>query len=313
MSDTLAIFSQSLSRIAASAKARLCAIRTGPNRHISGLLCEGNLIVTCDQALPAFDRYSIVLPNGAVAASRPGERNPGVNLALLPLEADWQVANPPIAESPVGALAIVIGADSDASPVVRLTVVHRLLRTAYGLAPILDMSAERIDAGSLVVDAEGSLIGLAAVGPNGEAMVIPSTVIGQMLIQGQAVGKALPPAFPALAPSPSPPPVVSPIVSGKRAWLGVALQPITVPDALAARAGQGSGRMVVSVTRGGPAEMAGLRVGDVLLALNGTSASGPQALRAFLAPERIGSTIEIKLLRDGNVVTTHMTVASQPG
>jgi S1-C subfamily serine protease len=71
--------------------------------------------------------------------------------------------------------------------------------------------------------------------------------------------------------------------------------------------------MVVSITKGGPAELAGLRVGDVLLALNGTSASGPQALRAFLGPERIGSTVEVKVLRDGNVLTAHMTIAVQPG
>jgi S1-C subfamily serine protease len=85
-----------------------------------------------------------------------------------------------------------------------------------------------------------------------------------------------------------------------------------VPETIAARAGQSSGRMVVSVTRGGPAEQAGLRVGDVLLALNGISASGPHSLRAFLESERIGSTVEVRLLREGNVTTTHLTVAARP-
>jgi S1-C subfamily serine protease len=59
--------------------------------------------------------------------------------------------------------------------------------------------------------------------------------------------------------------------------------------------------------------MAGMRIGDVLLALNGTSASGPQALRAFLGGDKVGTSVEVKLLRDGNVVTTHLTVAAQPG
>jgi S1-C subfamily serine protease len=71
--------------------------------------------------------------------------------------------------------------------------------------------------------------------------------------------------------------------------------------------------MVVSVTKGGPAELAGLRVGDVLLALNGTSASGPHALRAFLDSEQVGSVVEVRLLREGNVQTAHLTVAAQPG
>ncbi len=91
------------------------------------------------------------------------------------------------------------------------------------------------------------------------------------------------------------------------------MQPITVPDQLAGRAGQTSGRMVVSITKGGPAEVAGMRVGDVLLALNGTSTSGPHALRAFLEGDRIGTTVDVRLLRDGSVLTTSLTIAAQPG
>ena len=51
----------------------------------------------------------------------------------------------------------------------------------------------------------------------------------------------------------------------------------------------------------------------MLLSLNGTSASGPLAMRAFLSPDRIGTSVEVKLLRDGQVLTTHLTVGSQRG
>jgi serine protease Do len=97
-----------------------------------------------------------------------------------------------------------------------------------------------------------------------------------------------------------------------RAWLGVSLQPITVPDHLLSKAGQPSGRMVVSVADGGPADRAGLRGGDVLLTLNGTSTSGTNTLRAFLNSERIGSAVEIKLMRDGVLMVTTLMVGSQP-
>jgi S1-C subfamily serine protease len=117
---------------------------------------------------------------------------------------------------------------------------------------------------------------------------------------------------PTLSPAVAQPAPPAP-AANRRGWLGVALQPITVPEAIVARAGQTSGRMVMSTTKGGPAELAGLRVGDVLLALNGTSASGPHALRAFLDSERIGSMVEVRLLRDGTVMTAQLTVAAQPG
>ena len=71
-------------------------------------------------------------------------------------------------------------------------------------------------------------------------------------------------------------------------------------------------RQVVSITRGGPADMAGLKSGDVLLALDGASTSGNHALRAFLVPERIGSQVEVRLMRDGLVHTATLTIAAQP-
>ena len=99
----------------------------------------------------------------------------------------------------------------------------------------------------------------------------------------------------------------------RRGWLGVALQPITVPDALAHRAGgQTSARMVISVTTGGPADLGGLHVGDVLLSLNGHNTSGSHALRAFLGADRIGTQVEVRLLRDGAMLTAQLTVAAQP-
>ena len=97
-----------------------------------------------------------------------------------------------------------------------------------------------------------------------------------------------------------------------RGWLGVALQPITVPEPLRAIAGQTSGRMVVSVTPGGPAEHAGLRLGDVLLAIDGQSVSGQQGLRAFVGADRIGSAIDIRLMREGAVRSTTLTIAALP-
>jgi S1-C subfamily serine protease len=306
MTQTLAELSASIAQVVTSAAPLLSAIRVGPNRHITGLVCQGDLIVTTDQALPALENYTVVLSNRLLIAARPGPRDPNSNLAVLRLESPWPAVNPEVAAPLVGDLVVVVGADADASPTVRLTVIHRLTRTANGPTPVLDLSGERVDQGSLVLDSGGRLIGLAAFGPNGEATAIPSAMIGRMLTPNQGFAPAAAPATSVARSAPSSP-------SDRRAWLGVALQPITVPDQLVARAGQSSGRMVVSITKGGPAETAGMRIGDVLLALNGTSTSGPQALRAFLGSDRVGTTVEVKLLRDGNVVTTNLTVAAQPG
>lgn len=299
MTQALIALSASISRLVASSAPLVCAIRIGANRHVTGLVCQGDTIVTTDQALPVLDSYTVVLSNRVLIAARAGPRDPGANIAILRLETPWPAVNPEIAEAAIGNLLAVIGTDADASPTVRLTVVHRFYRTDDGPIAVLDLSGDRVEPGSVVIDAGGRLVGMASVGTGGEAIVVPSPVIGRMLMPDQAVAPAV-----VAAPVPLP---------GRRGWLGVALQPITVPEQLAGRVGQSSGRMVVSLTKSGPAEKAGMRVGDVLLALNGHSASGPHAFRAFLGCERIGTQVEVKLLRDGTIVTTSLVVAEQPG
>jgi S1-C subfamily serine protease len=297
MTQALAALSQSISRVAMAAAPLLSAIRIGPNEHLTGLVCEGGVIVTTDRDLPALDFYTVVLSRGSTVRARPGPRDPACNLAILHLNTPWPVTNPETASVEIGNLAVVVGADADGLPTVRLAIVHRLMRTADGPAPVLDLAGNGANPGCLVLDAKGRLIGLASHGPAQEVVVIQAAAIGRMLMPSLNL-----PAVPSTSP-PSP----------ARGWLGVALQPITVPDALLPRAGQPSGRMVVSITKGGPAEQAGLRVGDVLLALNGTGTCGPHTLRAFLGSERIGSSVEVRLLRDGTVLTTHLTIAARPG
>ncbi len=308
MTDALIAFSASISRLVQLAAPSLCAIRLAPNRHIAGLICPGGTLVTTDQVLPALDSYTIVLPNRTVTAACPGARDSDINLATLRLDAPWPVANPVFATTTVGSLAVVLGADADAAPTVRLTAVHRFVRTADGQAPVLDLPGETIGQGSLVLDPRGRLIGLATIGAQGEAMVVPGALIGRMVMPSQT-GEFFHAAPQPQTATPAPPLAAVP---GRPGWLGVALQPIMVPERLTALAGQSSGRLVVSITKGGPAAVAGVRIGDVLLALNGTSASGPQALRAFLGPDRVGTAVEVKLLRDGKMELAQLVVAEQP-
>lgn len=281
--------SDAIAALVAAAAPMLAAIRIGPNRHISGILWQQDLVITSDQALPAQDSYTLVLPAGVLTAARPARRNAAGNLTSLRLEASAnpvQILMP--AEPRVGALALALAADADAAPTARLTMIRKVSASGADHVATLDMASELVAEGGPVLDAAGGLLGMATIGAGGDATVIPHAAIARLLdpVHGQ--------------------------INGRRGWLGVALQPITVPEAMRATVGQGSGRMVVSLAPSGPADLAGLRPGDVLLSLDGHSISGAHALRAILGPERVGRQVEIRLLRDGLVETRHLTVAPQP-
>ena len=67
MSTTLGMLSNSIGEIVAAAAPLVCAIRTGPNRHVTGLICQGGVIVTTDQGLPVAESYTVVLPKRRLA------------------------------------------------------------------------------------------------------------------------------------------------------------------------------------------------------------------------------------------------------
>lgn len=285
----LAQLSDAIATQVAAAAPMLVAIRVGPNRHISGILWQQDLVMTSDQALPAQDSYTLVLPGGVLTAARSARRNAVGNLASLRLEGTAnpvQILTPP--EPRVGALALALGADADAAPMARLTMIHKVSTNGAERVMTLDMPANLVAEGGPVLDGNGGLLGMAIVGADGEATVIPHASIARMLEPSQGY------------------------INGRRGWLGVALQPITVPEVMRAAVGQASGRMVVSLAPSGPADLAGLRPGDILLSLGGHSISGAHALRALLGPERVGRQVEVRLLRDGQMETRHLTIAPQP-
>jgi S1-C subfamily serine protease len=276
------------------------AIRVGPNRHISGIIWRADVVVTSDQALPAQDSYSLAGSDGALLPARAARRDPAANLVCLNLDSPAATAPMRAAVNPAaGGLALVLGAATDGTPTVRLAAIHWVgRRSSNGSGPLgdailLDLATELVPEGGAVLDARGGLLGMASAGPQGEALVIPHATINRFL-DPLGMAKTLP------------------AVRGRRGWLGVALQPINVPQAMRAVAHQSSGRMVVSVTPGGPAEHAGLRLGDVLLAIDGQSVSGPQGLRAFIGADRIGTAIEIRLMREGAPRTVMLRIAPQP-
>jgi S1-C subfamily serine protease len=332
MSQPLSQLSESIAMLVANAAPSLTAIRIGANRYVTGFLWRRDLIVTTDQALPAAASYTIVLPTGALISGQPGARDPSHNLASVRLDVLVPAALPePARSATIGALVLALGANFDGSPTVRLTTIHSFPRSpGAGSAAVitLDLAGERVSPGGMVLDAEGRLLGMTSASPGGDAMVVPHGVIARFVEAATATDGPEASAAPvsqtmalaAIQPIPEVAGLTQVARNGqqpapgslRRGWLGVSLQPITVPDNLAQRAGQHTARQVVSITRGGPADRAGLRSGDVLLALDGSSTTGNHALRAFLAPERVGSEVEVRLMRDGLIHTTILTVAAQP-
>ncbi|MCW2747687.1 MAG: putative serine protease PepD [Nocardioidaceae bacterium] len=72
------------------------------------------------------------------------------------------------------------------------------------------------------------------------------------------------------------------------------------------------GLYVTSVVPGGPADKAGLKVGDVILSVAGRAATTPEALFEAVLPRQVGDEVTVQIGRNGDRESATLTLAAQP-
>ncbi|MFI7664997.1 S1C family serine protease [Nocardia sp. NPDC049526] len=88
----------------------------------------------------------------------------------------------------------------------------------------------------------------------------------------------------------------------RRAYLGLVGVPAPLPATVAARTGQHAGVRIVEVVRGGPADHAGLRRGDLVLSVARSEVADAQGIQRQLFGEAIGVAMPVTVLRNGAMV-----------
>ena len=144
-----------------------------------------------------------------------------------------------------------------------------------------DASINRGNSGGPLFNLDGEVIGIntAIFSPSGGSVGIgfatPSSIAQQVIKQIREFGRT------------------------KRGWLGVRIQ--TVTDDIAESLGliDTRGALVAGVTEGGPAEVAKIKAGDVILAFDGKEISLMRNLPRVVAETEIGRTVEVEVWRLG--------------
>lgn len=272
--------SAELADIVRRAAPSLAAVRAGPHRIASGFVWDSGLVVTSAPAVGTSSAAEVVLPGSqAIVAARADRARHGRFVAFrMPghrMRAPLCRARTP---PRVGAFVVAVGAAEDATPTARLMLVHG----AGSAGVLLDGPPDPASEGGPVLDMAGGLLGMAVAARDG----------GWALVPWPAIARA--------------------IEAPGRGWLGIVLEPTSVPTRLRGIAGQESARRVLRLAPGGPAEAAGLQVDDILLALDGFRMSGRGALRGLLAELRVGQEIAARVMRDGRIATLMLIVEAEP-
>ncbi len=291
MTDLLVTFSDQIVDRVALAAPGLVSLFPGQRAQRTGFAWGQNLVVTSEQNLPHEAEVPVLLPGGARAMARVAGRDNGTNVAVLalPIEA------PALADAAprVGALAIALGA-AEGGATASMGIVHQVGPAWDSMAGgtidhlvRLDLRLSGAAEGGPVLDGAGHLLGMSTFGPRRRVLVIPAATIRRVL--------------PALAEG-----------RAARGWMGVALQPVQLPPALAASAGRETGLLVSSLAKDGPAARAGVLPGDILLAVAGTAATHPRATARALGQHAAGQAVGLDLLRGGSPLHLSVTLEARP-
>ena len=98
----------------------------------------------------------------------------------------------------------------------------------------------------------------------------------------------------------------------KRGYLGIAGQPVALPENQRGADGREAALIVVGVTSGSPAAAAGVLVGDVLLEFDGQPIESPEDLLDLLVGDRVGRQVPLRARRGGSVIDLTVAVGERP-
>src|SRR6266550_5601741 len=137
--------------------------------------------------------------------------------------------------------------------------------------PLLNMRGEVVGINTAIFSQSGGNIGI--------GFAIPTNLVKGVLPQLKNKGKVV------------------------RGYLGTVIQRVTpeLADTLGLKSPHGA--LVAETTKGGPAEHAGIRVGDVIVEFNGKEIKDSAELPLQVASVAPGKTVEVKILRDSKEMT----------
>jgi serine protease Do len=199
----------------------------------------------------------------------------------------------------VGDLVLAIGNPFGVGQTVTSGIVSALARTQVGINDLnffiqTDAAINPGNSGGALVALDGKLVGINSAiysqsgGSIGIGFAIPSNMVANVVEGITGGGKIV------------------------RPWLGASGQPVT--NELAQNLGLKApvGVLVNEVYPGGPAERAGVRVGDVVRAVNGRDVTDLDALRYRIATHRLGESVRMDLMRRGQGVAVNFPVEAPP-
>jgi serine protease DegQ len=265
------------------------------------IVSSSGYVLTNHHVVEAADEIEVALADGKKLLAKVVGNDPETDLAVLRVTAE---ALPAIVFGSsdalkVGDVVLAIGNPFGVGQTVTAGIVSALGRTGLGINTFenfiqTDAAINPGNSGGALVDAGGNLVGI-------------NTAIYSRTGGSMGIGFAIPVSTAKV--------VLEQIIKTggvARGWIGVELQEISPALAESFRLGNQRGALIAGVLRGGPADKAGIKPGDVVVEIQGKPVADPTAMLNMIAALAPGAPAKMKLKRQGQDVDATTNVGRRP-
>jgi Do/DeqQ family serine protease len=271
----------------------------------SGVLVDAaGLVVTNNHVIEGADQVKVSLADKREFEAEIVLKDSRSDLAVLKIK-DGRERFPAVEFSDsdalqVGDIVLAIGNPFAVGQTVTHGIVSAVARTQVGITDYqffiqTDAAINPGNSGGALVDLSGKLVGINTAifsrsgGSQGIGFAIPANMVKVVVASAKTGGSAV-----------------------RRPWLGARLQAVTAEIAESLGLKRPSGALVVSVTPGGAAARAGLRVSDLIVSIDAQAVEDPNAFDYRFATKSLGGSAKLGIVRAGREQTVSVALETAP-
>jgi Do/DeqQ family serine protease len=271
----------------------------------SGVMVDpSGLVVTNNHVVEGADQFKVSLSDKREFEAEIVLKDSRTDLAVLRLkDAHEKFPTLDFANSDellVGDVVLAIGNPFGVGQTVTHGIISALARTQVGITDYqffiqTDAAINPGNSGGALVDMTGKLAGINTAifsrsgGSQGIGFAIPANMVRVVVTSAKSGGKAV-----------------------KRPWLGARLQAVTPEIAETLGLRLPSGALVANVVPNSPAARAGLKLSDLIVAIDGQAVDDPNAFDYRFATRPLGGKSEIDVQRAGKAIKLTVPLETAP-
>lgn len=258
-------------------------------------------IITNHHVIESADEIEVALSDGRTLSAKVVGTDPETDLAVLKVESDdlptITLADPD--QSNVGDVVLAIGNPFGVGQTVTQGIISALGRSHLGINTFenfiqTDASINPGNSGGALIDTNGNLVGVNSAiysrsgGSMGIGFAIPVSLAKQIMEQIIKQGGVT------------------------RGWVGIEAQDVTPQLADSFKLSHTQGSLIAGVLPGSPAEKAGLKPGDILLAINGNTVVDSSSMLNLIANLKPNEKAVLKIARNQRELDIEVIIGKRP-